>query len=153
MGSRGTEQELCRACSAFKSWAKAQNTAQKQEKVEASPSKNKSCPLDIEELGRSSWNMLHTMAAYYPEKPTKEQQSDMKIFFYTFSNFYPCHTCAEDFQKDLKEMPPETQSAEKLSQWLCKMHNRVNEKLGKPIFDCSKVFERWKDGWKDGSCD
>ena len=25
--------------------------------------------------------------------------------------------------------------------------------LGKPEFDCSKVFQRWRDGWADGSCD
>lgn len=29
----------------------------------------------------------------------------------------------------------------------------VNRKLGKPDFDCSLVDERWRDGWKDGSCD
>ena len=36
---------------------------------------------------------------------------------------------------------------------MCEMHNRVNVKLGKPEFDCSKVFQRWRDGWEDGSCD
>ena len=30
---------------------------------------------------------------------------------------------------------------------------QVNEMLGKPTFDCSKVFERWRDGPADGSCD
>jgi len=33
------------------------------------------------------------------------------------------------------------------------MHNIVNMKIGKPKFDCSLVNERWRDGWKDGSCD
>jgi FAD-linked sulfhydryl oxidase len=33
------------------------------------------------------------------------------------------------------------------------MHNEVSRKIGKAEFDCSKVDERWKDGWKDGSCD
>lgn len=53
----------------------------------------------------------------------------------------------------LKETPPQTRSQEELSQWLCKMHNKVNIKLSKPEFDCSKVNERWRDGWLDGSCD
>jgi FAD-linked sulfhydryl oxidase len=35
---------------------------------------------------------------------------------------------------------------------MCEAHNRVNEKLGKEKFDCTKTFERWKDGWRDGSC-
>ena len=33
------------------------------------------------------------------------------------------------------------------------MHNEVNRRIGKKEFDCSKVDERWRDGWKDGSCD
>lgn len=53
----------------------------------------------------------------------------------------------------LKADPPQVESQHSLSQWLCKLHNRVNVKIGKPEFDCSKVNERWRDGWKDGSCD
>ena len=33
------------------------------------------------------------------------------------------------------------------------MHNEVNRRIGKEEFDCSKVDKRWRDGWKDGSCD
>lgn len=53
----------------------------------------------------------------------------------------------------LKKNSPDTSNQENLSQWFCRLHNRVNKKLGKPEFDCSKVSERWRDGWKDGSCD
>lgn len=54
---------------------------------------------------------------------------------------------------DLTLHPPQVQSAIAFSHWMCEMHNRVNVKLGKPEFDCTKVFERWRDGWPDGSCD
>ena len=53
----------------------------------------------------------------------------------------------------LKTNTPDTSNQLNFSQWLCRLHNDVNKKLGKPIFDCSKVNERWRDGWKDGSCD
>ena len=46
-----------------------------------------------------------------------------------------------------------TDSRHSLTQWFCGMHNKVNAKLGKPLFDCSLIDERWRDGWKDGSCD
>ena len=39
------------------------------------------------------------MAAYYPEKPTSDQQNDMKKFMSLFSKFYPCEDCAVDFQE------------------------------------------------------
>eukprot|EP00037_Helgoeca_nana_P015602 m.146230 g.146230 ORF g.146230 m.146230 type:complete len:56 (+) comp23095_c0_seq1:451-618(+) len=36
----------------------------------------------------------------------------------------------------------------------CGAHNEVNERLGKPIFDCNieMLDQRWLDGWTDGSC-
>ncbi|KAJ8305070.1 hypothetical protein KUTeg_017381 [Tegillarca granosa] len=80
------------------------------------------------------------MAAYYPEKPTETEQSDMRSFIHLFLDFIP-----------FKDNTPDTSSQENLSQWFCRLHNSVNKKLGKPEFDCSKVNERWRDGWKDGS--
>ena len=53
----------------------------------------------------------------------------------------------------LKTNQPDTSSRHSLSQWFCRLHNSVNVRLGKPEFDCSRVDERWRDGWKDGSCD
>ena len=66
---------------------------------------------------------------------------------------YPCTHCAEDFREDLKKNPPTLEDKDSLSKWMCEMHNRVNVKIGKEVFDCTKVRERWLDGWKDGSCD
>jgi len=111
------------------------------------------CPLDKDELGRSTWNFLHTMAAYYPEQPSKQEEKQMSQFIRLFSKFYPCDYCATHLRDRLKTDIPDTTSNSALSVWFCKVHNEVNERLGKPIFDCSKVLERWKDGWKDGSCD
>lgn len=54
------------------------------------------CPLDKDELGRSTWNLLHTMAATYPEKPSTTQSADIVSFFNVLSRSYPCDICAKD---------------------------------------------------------
>lgn len=141
----------CKACTAFKTWAKTQKQqgkdAQKEDHLGAE------CPLDKDELGRSTWNFLHTMAAYYPEKPTSEEQTKMKELIKNFSVFYPCDVCAKHLRDDIKKTPPDVSSSQALAQWFCQVHNRVNVRLGKSVFDCTRVKERWKDGWLDGSCD
>lgn len=52
--------------------------------------------MDKDELGRSTWNLLHTMAAVYPDKPSDEQKQDVKSFFSILSRTYPCDVCAKD---------------------------------------------------------
>ncbi|RZB41557.1 Evr1 Alr domain containing protein [Asbolus verrucosus] len=148
--------EKCRQCTSFSEYVKmaGRRTSDDEGGVSSTTEPQRTdCPLDKEELGRASWGLLHTMAAKFPEKPSKTEQKNMTNFFHLFSKFYPCDYCAEDFRKELQSDPPQTSSQEALSQWLCRIHNRVNNKLGKDEFDCSKVNERWRDGWLDGSCD
>ncbi|KAI1278768.1 FAD-linked sulfhydryl oxidase ALR [Halotydeus destructor] len=145
-----SSEKPCRACSDFQTFLKQKG--KDVSKVNVNDESPKDCPLDRNQLGRNSWSVLHTIAAYYPAKPTLDQQNDMKSFFSIFSRIYPCEECATDMREDLKAEPPQTKSRQELSQWLCRLHNKVNTKLGKSEFDCSKVDERWLEGWKDGSC-
>ncbi len=106
------------------------------------------CPPDREELGRHSWTLLHTLAAYFPSTPTAAQSEAALGFIRAIGLLYPCRHCAEDFERGLREHPPRIASREDLSIWVCEAHNRVNALLGKPDFPCilAKLDARWRTG-------
>ncbi|PFH58717.1 hypothetical protein XA68_13315 [Ophiocordyceps unilateralis] len=91
------------------------------------------------ELGRATWKFLHTMVAKYPEKPTPEDRQTLQFFFVYFGKLYPCGDCARHFRGLLKKMPPQTSSRNSAAGWLCEVHNQVNKRLEKPIFDCNNI--------------
>ncbi|TMW51543.1 hypothetical protein DOY81_003374 [Sarcophaga bullata] len=166
-GTANKPDSNCRTCNDFKFWSKQQRQIFHKAGDPKEPAKRdggsgqsndgnnvrEDCPLDKTRLGNATWGLLHTMAAFYSDNPTDSQKSDMKAFFDVFSRVYPCEYCAKDFRKDLQQHPVKVDSQNEFALWLCQFHNRVNGKLGKPQFDCSKINERWRDGWLDGSCD
>ncbi|GAQ86725.1 ALR family protein [Klebsormidium nitens] len=96
-----------------------------------------------EELGRSTWTMLHMLAAQYPEQPTKQQQKDVKTLMELMTRIYPCKMCADHFKEVLKAHPVQADSGFELAQWMCQVHNVVNRSLNKPLFPCQRVDARW----------
>lgn len=110
------------------------------------------CPPDVEVLGRSTWNMLHSMTATYPVQPSAAVQQQTRSFLSLFGNLYPCSHCAEDFRGWMGEHEPRLSSRSEFGRWMCEAHNAVNEKLGKDVFDCGKWEERWRTGPSDGRC-
>ncbi|KAJ4796329.1 Sulfhydryl oxidase [Rhynchospora pubera] len=123
--------------------------------VTAPPIKEKEVkPLTKEEFGRATWTLLHTIAAQYPDQPTRQQRRDAKELMAILSRMYPCKECQDHFKEILKANPVQAGSQEELSQWLCHVHNVVNRSLGKLIFPCQRVNARWgKFDCKDRSCD
>ncbi|KAJ6409492.1 hypothetical protein OIU84_009066 [Salix udensis] len=59
-------------------------------------------PLTKEELGRATWTFLHTLAAQYPEHPTRQQKKDVKELMAILSRMYPCQECADHFKEVIK---------------------------------------------------
>ncbi|KAK9315601.1 ERV/ALR sulfhydryl oxidase domain-containing protein [Lipomyces starkeyi] len=142
----------CRTCNSLLDFRKAKGMSAA---AAAAKPVATDCPPDVNELGRSTWTFLHSVAANYPEQATPVQQGDMKSFLRIFGKIYPCWYCAEDFQKwaEEAENKPKVTGREEFGRWLCDAHNEVNRKLGKPEFDCNLWKERWRDGWKDGRCE
>ncbi|XP_073146994.1 FAD-linked sulfhydryl oxidase ERV1 [Henckelia pumila] len=100
-------------------------------------------PTTREDLGRATWTFLHTLAAQYPEKPTRQQKKDVKELMAILSRMYPCKECADHFREVLIATPVQAGSHDEFSHWLCHVHNVVNRSLGKLTFPCERVDARW----------
>ncbi|EPS60171.1 hypothetical protein M569_14634, partial [Genlisea aurea] len=105
--------------------------------------KSSSSPTTKEELGRATWILLHTLAAQYPDKPTRQQKKDVKELMGILSRMYPCKECAQHFQRILRSNPVQAGTHDELSRWMCDVHNVVNRSLGKVSFPCERVDGRW----------
>ena len=106
----------CRVCVDFKTWSKIEKKSTKTNKTATAATsqpepteskvaetvgsdvwKEKNCPADVATLGKHTWTLLHTMAAYYPEKPEPKQKESMKTFFESFAQHYPCWFCKVNY--------------------------------------------------------
>ncbi|KAI0428556.1 ERV/ALR sulfhydryl oxidase domain-containing protein [Xylaria sp. FL1042] len=101
------------------------------------------------ELGRASWKLFHTMMARFPEKPTEEDSLALKTYIQLFARLYPCGDCASHFQKLIKKYPPQIGSRNSAAGWACHVHNQVNERLEKPLFDCNNIGDFYDCGCGD----
>ncbi|KAK9941883.1 hypothetical protein M0R45_007576 [Rubus argutus] len=100
-------------------------------------------PVTKEGLGRATWTFLHTLAAQYPDNPTRQQKKDVKELMAILSRMYPCKECADHFSEILRTNPVQAGSHAEFSQWLCHVHNTVNRSLNKVVFPCERVDARW----------
>ncbi len=102
---------------------------------------------DQQLYGRRTWNLLHSMSAYFPEKPTEEDKTSAREFVELFMEVgidYP--QWGERFLRHMREKDSiDLADRQRFSEWMCRQHNRVNNERGKPEFDCTyeNLRKRW----------
>ena len=92
-------------------------------------------------LGVSTWALLHSVAAIYPNNPNKTEQENLKNFFDGLMYFYPSQS--KMMKEILREHPLEYSNREELIYYMCEIHNILNKKLGKKKFSCKEAFNVW----------
>lgn len=86
--------------------------------------------------GPMFWELGHLVSFAYPESaPSAEQREQTARFFESLSSVVPCEECQHDFAELLGKYPVREHLScrESVSRWFYDMHNKVNQKLGKPI--------------------
>jgi hypothetical protein len=96
--------------------------------------------------GSYFWIAAHTVAAGYPKEPTEDDRTRYRVYFDSFEFVLPCIDCRESWSILLQKRPL-TDAAfatrRSLCRWLLDVHNLVNEKLGKKLFDWKQLTMRY----------
>jgi hypothetical protein len=79
------------------------------------------------------WWVLHTLAAYLPEKPEEPVRRNFEKFLEQFARQLPCHLCGIHMQAHLKDKPvyPFTLTRSLGEQYIYELHESVNKRRGK----------------------
>jgi len=101
------------------------------------------------QLGRAAWTLLHAIATNYPENATEvkvgQYEREARNLMQSMSVLFPCHECAEHLRATLRELPVKAKTKGEFRNWMCQLHNRVNDRIGRPLFACgtAALDKRW----------
>jgi FAD-linked sulfhydryl oxidase len=96
--------------------------------------------------GPHGWIFLHSVTMNYPKEPTNEDKTLYRNFFSSLKRVLPCEKCAYHYKQHINDDPiePALENRNTLVRWLIKIHNKVNEDLGKPQYTYEQVIEEYK---------
>ena len=86
--------------------------------------------------GPMAWTLLHTISFNYPVKPTREDKRAYKQYFLSFGDVLPCRFCRDNFAVNIQRAGFSDKvfaSRDSLSRFVYKLHNTVNQMLGKDV--------------------
>lgn len=99
-------------------------------------------PASLPEIfGPGVWWSVHTMAATYPEHPSAERRAACAQFVRGLPGMLPCAACGAHLSEELRNVDVESAcgGGGALSLMWCDLHNRVNQRLNKPLMNCGAV--------------
>ena len=93
--------------------------------------------------GPGAWTFLHTVSFNYPTNPSDIQKRYYKDFFENLQNILPCPKCAHHYGHNINKysLDDALESKDKLIKWLIDIHNEVNKKNNKKIYNYKEVIE------------
>lgn len=83
--------------------------------------------------GSNAWIFLHSVAYNYPDRPTQAIADAHRTFFTSLAHVLPCRWCRDSYGQYMQALPiePALRSRRALCDWLYRIHNMTNAKLGK----------------------
>lgn len=79
------------------------------------------------------WMTMHIVSLGFPARPNDEDKAGAIAFYNSLASVIPCPICRTHYKTFLEKTPVETAvgSRHELIHWVFRLHNDVNEQLGK----------------------
>jgi hypothetical protein len=100
--------------------------------------------------GPSVWSFLDIIAFHYPTHPNDVIKKKYYDFIQNIPIFLPHYEISKNFQELLNLYPvkPYLDNKKSLIQWINFIHNKINEKLEKPIIPLEVYYKRYYEKYK-----
>lgn len=98
--------------------------------------------------GPPLWKSLHYIALGMPDSPSSVDKANYATFYNTLHTVIPCGVCANHYEEMLRDYPVHDHvgSANDLFAWTVRIHNMVNERLGKKTWGVEDAKELYTTG-------
>ena len=106
--------------------------------------------LDPKVWGPHYWFFLHTVAMCYPHRPNAITKKKYYEFIQNIPMFIPVENMSSYFSQLLDQYPvsPYLDSRDAFIRWMHFIHNKINQRLEKPIISLSKFYEYYYEQYK-----
>jgi mitochondrial FAD-linked sulfhydryl oxidase len=93
-----------------------------------------------ETVGKITWTYLHSTIENTEHCGKQITNENLINLITTVGDLFPCQECSEHFKEMMKteKLEENVKNRDNFNVWFCQIHNIVNKRLNKKIFDCSK---------------
>jgi len=106
--------------------------------------------LDPKVWGPHYWFFLHTLAMTYPHHPNTVTKKKYYEFIQNLPLFLPVEEISGEFSKLIDKYPitPYLDNRDSFVRWMHFIHNKINEKLEKPIISLNDFYIKYYEQYK-----
>jgi len=106
--------------------------------------------LDPKIWGPHYWFFLHTLAMTYPHYPNAVTKKKYYEFIQNLPLFIPVEDISKEFELLLDKYPivPYLDNRDSFIRWTHFIHNKINEKLEKPVVSLNEFFIQYYNEYK-----
>lgn len=106
--------------------------------------------LDPKVWGPHYWFFLHTVAMTYPHHPNAVTKKKYYEFIQNLPLFVPVEHISKELEQLIEQYPitPYLDNRDSFVRWMHFVHNKINEKLEKPVLSLNDFFVEYYNAYK-----